>query len=114
MVFESYVVDLLNKFAGQYLENLDSSQLRLGIWGGGSTSLLHARTEPFSLSPNVFESYCFYFLTINVDVCRRCQTGKFDSKGERFGKITVISFYVICVFIGECGFVLIGTLQRSV
>ena len=36
MVFESYVVDLLNKFAGQYLENLDSSQLRIGIWGGGS------------------------------------------------------------------------------
>ena len=34
MVFESYVVDLLNKYAGQYLENLDSSQLRLGIWGG--------------------------------------------------------------------------------
>ena len=56
----------------------------------------------------------FLFLTINVDVCRRCQTGKFDSKGERLGKITVISFYVICVFIGECGFVLIGTLQRSI
>ncbi|EDO34505.1 predicted protein [Nematostella vectensis] len=34
MVFESYVVDLVNKFAGQYLENLDPSQLRLGIWGG--------------------------------------------------------------------------------
>ncbi|XP_068741113.1 intermembrane lipid transfer protein VPS13A-like [Montipora capricornis] len=34
MVFESQVVDLLNKFAGQYLENLDSSQLRIGIWGG--------------------------------------------------------------------------------
>lgn len=28
------MVDLLNKFAGQYLENLDSSQLRIGIWGG--------------------------------------------------------------------------------
>ncbi|KAJ7389007.1 hypothetical protein OS493_034400 [Desmophyllum pertusum] len=34
MVFESYVVELLNKFAGQYLENLDPSQLRIGIWGG--------------------------------------------------------------------------------
>ncbi|KAL9987727.1 hypothetical protein ACROYT_G002078, partial [Oculina patagonica] len=34
MVFESYVVELLNKYAGQYLENLDTSQLRLGIWGG--------------------------------------------------------------------------------
>ncbi len=34
MVFESLVVDLLNKFLGDYVENLDSSQLNLGIWGG--------------------------------------------------------------------------------
>ncbi|XP_020917596.1 vacuolar protein sorting-associated protein 13-like [Exaiptasia diaphana] len=34
MVFESYVVDLVNKFGGQFLENLDPSQLKLGIWGG--------------------------------------------------------------------------------
>ncbi|XP_071787909.1 intermembrane lipid transfer protein VPS13A-like isoform X9 [Asterias amurensis] len=34
MVFESLVVDLLNRFLGQYIENLDASQLKLGIWGG--------------------------------------------------------------------------------
>ncbi|XP_038046817.1 vacuolar protein sorting-associated protein 13C-like isoform X3 [Patiria miniata] len=34
MVFESLVVDLLNRFLGQYVENLDASQLKLGIWGG--------------------------------------------------------------------------------
>ncbi|CAL8090191.1 unnamed protein product [Orchesella dallaii] len=34
MVFESIVVDLLNRLLGDYFENLDTSQLKLGIWGG--------------------------------------------------------------------------------
>uniref|UniRef100_H3AXY1 Vacuolar protein sorting 13 homolog A n=1 Tax=Latimeria chalumnae TaxID=7897 RepID=H3AXY1_LATCH len=34
MVFESLVVDVLNKFLGDYVVNLDSNQLKLGIWGG--------------------------------------------------------------------------------
>ncbi|XP_036434443.1 vacuolar protein sorting-associated protein 13A isoform X2 [Colossoma macropomum] len=34
MVFESLVVDVLNRFLGDYVVNLDSSQLNLGIWGG--------------------------------------------------------------------------------
>ncbi|KAJ8307900.1 hypothetical protein KUTeg_014547 [Tegillarca granosa] len=34
MVFESLVVDLINKYLGDYVENLDRSQLKLGIWGG--------------------------------------------------------------------------------
>ncbi|XP_041957413.1 vacuolar protein sorting-associated protein 13A isoform X2 [Alosa sapidissima] len=34
MVFESVVVDVLNRFLGDYVVNLDSSQLSLGIWGG--------------------------------------------------------------------------------
>ncbi|KAG1695557.1 Vacuolar protein sorting-associated protein 13 [Nymphon striatum] len=34
MVFESLVVDLLNRFIGDYVENLDRSQLKIGIWGG--------------------------------------------------------------------------------
>uniref|UniRef100_T1J4H6 Vacuolar protein sorting-associated protein 13 n=1 Tax=Strigamia maritima TaxID=126957 RepID=T1J4H6_STRMM len=34
MVFESIVTDLLNKFLGSYVQNLDSSQLKIGIWGG--------------------------------------------------------------------------------
>ncbi|XP_065103684.1 intermembrane lipid transfer protein VPS13A isoform X1 [Paramisgurnus dabryanus] len=34
MVFESVVVDVLNRFLGDYVGNLDSSQLSLGIWGG--------------------------------------------------------------------------------
>ena len=34
MVFESLVADLLNKYLGQYVKNLDASQLKIGIWGG--------------------------------------------------------------------------------
>lgn len=37
MVFESVVVDVLNRFLGDYVVNLDSSQLKLGIWGGNRT-----------------------------------------------------------------------------
>uniref|UniRef100_A0A3B1JJN7 Vacuolar protein sorting 13 homolog C n=1 Tax=Astyanax mexicanus TaxID=7994 RepID=A0A3B1JJN7_ASTMX len=34
MVLESLVSDLLNRFIGDYVENLDKSQLKIGIWGG--------------------------------------------------------------------------------
>uniref|UniRef100_A0A914WWB3 Uncharacterized protein n=1 Tax=Plectus sambesii TaxID=2011161 RepID=A0A914WWB3_9BILA len=34
MVFESLVADLLNRFLGDFVENLDASQLNIGIWGG--------------------------------------------------------------------------------
>lgn len=38
MVFESLVSDLLNRFIGDYVENLDKSQLKIGIWGGERSS----------------------------------------------------------------------------
>ncbi|XP_053369844.1 intermembrane lipid transfer protein VPS13C isoform X1 [Clarias gariepinus] len=34
MVFESLLSDVLNRFIGDYVENLDKSQLKVGIWGG--------------------------------------------------------------------------------
>ncbi|XP_030388188.1 vacuolar protein sorting-associated protein 13 [Scaptodrosophila lebanonensis] len=34
MVFESVVADVLNKVLGDYIENLDRKQLKIGIWGG--------------------------------------------------------------------------------
>lgn len=34
MVFESIVTDLLNRYLGEYVENLDKGQLKIGIWGG--------------------------------------------------------------------------------
>uniref|UniRef100_A0A0N4UN55 Chorein_N domain-containing protein n=1 Tax=Dracunculus medinensis TaxID=318479 RepID=A0A0N4UN55_DRAME len=37
MVFESIVADLLNRFLGDFVDNLDASQLNIGIWGGDVT-----------------------------------------------------------------------------
>ncbi|XP_017837309.1 vacuolar protein sorting-associated protein 13 isoform X2 [Drosophila busckii] len=34
MVFEAVVTDVLNKVLGDYIENLDHKQLKIGIWGG--------------------------------------------------------------------------------
>ncbi|TDG48268.1 hypothetical protein AWZ03_005223 [Drosophila navojoa] len=34
MVFEAIVADVLNKVLGDYIENLDHKQLKIGIWGG--------------------------------------------------------------------------------
>lgn len=34
MVFESLVVELINRYLGDFVENLDTSQLKIGIWGG--------------------------------------------------------------------------------
>uniref|UniRef100_A0A8D0KYS1 Vacuolar protein sorting 13 homolog A n=1 Tax=Strix occidentalis caurina TaxID=311401 RepID=A0A8D0KYS1_STROC len=49
MVFESLVVDVLNRFLGDYVVNLDSSQLKLGIWGGtGLPQLFKCILQPFS------------------------------------------------------------------
>jgi vacuolar protein sorting-associated protein 13A/C len=33
-MFEGVVTAILNKFLGSYIKNLDSSQLKLGIFGG--------------------------------------------------------------------------------
>uniref|UniRef100_A0A8C6YGF2 Vacuolar protein sorting 13 homolog C n=1 Tax=Naja naja TaxID=35670 RepID=A0A8C6YGF2_NAJNA len=40
MVLESVVADLLNRFLGCYVENLNKSQLKLGIWGGKRQDIL--------------------------------------------------------------------------
>lgn len=34
MVFESVLVQVLNSVLGDYVENLDTNQLNVGIWGG--------------------------------------------------------------------------------
>lgn len=39
MVFESVVVDVLNRFLGDYVVNLDKSQLSLGIWKGNGVAV---------------------------------------------------------------------------
>lgn len=52
-MFESVVVDVLNRFLGDYVVNLDTSQLTLGIWGGNETAAA-APSISFSSRPLVF------------------------------------------------------------
>uniref|UniRef100_A0A8C0H0X3 Vacuolar protein sorting 13 homolog A n=1 Tax=Chelonoidis abingdonii TaxID=106734 RepID=A0A8C0H0X3_CHEAB len=49
MVFESLVVDVLNRFLGDYVVNLDSSQLTLGIWGGNENPEASQLDVPFKV-----------------------------------------------------------------
>ncbi|XP_038935842.1 intermembrane lipid transfer protein VPS13A isoform X2 [Rattus norvegicus] len=57
MVFESVVVDVLNRFLGDYVVNLDQSQLSLGIWKGAvvlknlviKENALHELDVPFKV-----------------------------------------------------------------
>ncbi|KAK2103136.1 hypothetical protein P7K49_016992 [Saguinus oedipus] len=46
MVLESVVADLLNRFLGDYVENLNKSQLKLGIWGGPCRGVAPSRILP--------------------------------------------------------------------
>ena len=41
MVFESIVKELLNRYLGAYVENLDANQLNLGIWSGKCALFTH-------------------------------------------------------------------------
>ncbi len=34
MVFEKVLVEVLNRFLGPYVKNLDASQMQVGIFGG--------------------------------------------------------------------------------
>lgn len=34
MVFESIIAELLNKVIGEYIQNLDYTQLKVSLWGG--------------------------------------------------------------------------------
>uniref|UniRef100_A0A8C4ZUL9 Vacuolar protein sorting 13 homolog C n=1 Tax=Gadus morhua TaxID=8049 RepID=A0A8C4ZUL9_GADMO len=50
MVFETLVSDLLNRFIGDYVENLDKSQLKIGIWGGDLFYFLQSEFDvPFRI-----------------------------------------------------------------
>ena len=50
MVLESVVADLLNRFLGDYVENLNKSQLKLGIWGGKREGV-HGRLPALAEGP---------------------------------------------------------------
>ena len=50
MVFESVVVDILNRYLKPYVKKLDTSQLKVGVWKGEQAALtevflMHARSS---------------------------------------------------------------------
>lgn len=48
MVFETVVSSQLNKFLGAYIENLNSSQLKLGLLGGEFSYLILFACQKYS------------------------------------------------------------------
>lgn len=65
MVFESLVADLLNRFLGDFIDNLDASQLNIGIWGG------------------MYFHKCKGL--VNLFAFRRCQIAQFGSEIDGIG-----------------------------
>ncbi|VDQ08908.1 unnamed protein product [Trichobilharzia regenti] len=49
MVFESLVVELINRYLGSYIETLNASQLKIGLLGG------NAQLENLDIKPNAFD-----------------------------------------------------------
>lgn len=39
MVFQSALSYVLNKYLGEFVENLDEKQLNVGIWGGNKRTI---------------------------------------------------------------------------
>ncbi|CAH8840542.1 unnamed protein product [Trichobilharzia szidati] len=49
MVFESLVVELINRYLGSYIETLNASQLKIGLLGG------NAQLDNLDIKPNAFD-----------------------------------------------------------
>lgn len=47
MVLESFVADLINKYLGEFVENLDGSQLKISIMRGMFNNYMHKHTYIF-------------------------------------------------------------------
>uniref|UniRef100_A0A1A9WMW5 Vacuolar protein sorting-associated protein 13 n=1 Tax=Glossina brevipalpis TaxID=37001 RepID=A0A1A9WMW5_9MUSC len=61
MVFESIVTDLINRFLGQFVENMDNKQLRIGIWSGDivlhNLKVKDGALDEFELPINLLHGY---------------------------------------------------------
>lgn len=63
MVFESVVAEVLNRFLGDYVENLDSKQLKIGIWGGKFSCFAgFFLVKPSEAFPNTVAVHSLYAL----------------------------------------------------
>lgn len=61
MVFETIAVELINRYLGTFVENLDTSQLKIGLWGGKKKCLWRLWTR--------LEGGCDF----NVFVCEKVE-----------------------------------------
>ena len=44
MVFESVVIELLNRYLKPYVKRLDTSQLKVGVWKGETVVYTHPKS----------------------------------------------------------------------
>ena len=51
MVFETVLVDILNRFLSPYVKNLDSSQIQVSVWSGD------IRLDNLELKENALEQF---------------------------------------------------------
>lgn len=93
MVFESIVADILNRYLGEYVENLDKGQLKIGIWGGKERNpsmfwlfpssrkkLSRKRKIDFSLHPHS-AVLCLRFLRSSV-IMRSTMTNRYNLRSR--------------------------------
>ncbi len=65
MVFEGILVDLLNRFLGSYVKNLDASQLKVGIFGGWLRNLVD-KSEYVLRLPLIIDNYYYMSPTLFI------------------------------------------------
>lgn len=92
MVFESLVSDLLNRFIGDYVENLDKSQLKIGIWGG---KRLFVKTVRLHQCKETLVSIQFWFVVLHNVLYRytvraSCKLNAVSIKVSRAGLVSVL------------------------
>nr|KAG5695911.1 hypothetical protein BaRGS_017349 [Batillaria attramentaria] len=90
MVFESFVTDMINRYLGDFVENLDTSQLKIGIWGGDVVlNKLHLKES--ALEAVVAEIDGIYALAIpNVGIkynAEREEAAKQAAKQQKLAQI---------------------------
>lgn len=112
MVFESLVADLINKYLGDFVENLDRSQLKIGIWGGMfsvSASTTHERAGSMSRVASdwfVWHVYLKISVLLGTDIAlfSACHPlHRVDAQKRRgSGLLGVFFFLIISTYIVKC------------
>lgn len=72
MVFESIVTDLMNRFLGDFIENLDHKQLNIGIWGGKCINSLNIVNHPVFFFVVACLLFCVSFHSKSSQIFLQC------------------------------------------